>query len=278
MPPHAPMEPFTHSNETSKPRNSLGFATGDPAMWPTPPGRNKPGFCYHFSVMTESAPFKERRRHPRHAVNDVKGTLHISTGAKVINMSVTGMAIETDTQMRVGRAYSVTLKHGADFVLKLQGTVVWCHLRGIRKTEAGDTRSVYHAGFRFEDILTEKAQELARFLEATAIIALDTRISGRFKLKLTEPVDIDTEYPFVVKTISASGLLLETETSPPEGTFFDMEIHLHGAVLQTKGRIVHTREVSDPAAGRSTQVGVEFVDTAKEDRHAIEEFIAHQLE
>jgi hypothetical protein len=248
------------------------------AAWPVALGRNNSGFCYDLSVMPESAPLKERRRHPRHPVNDVKGTLHISTGARVINMSVTGMAIETDTQMRVGRAYSVTLKHGADFVLKLSGMVVWCHLRGIRKTEAGETKSVYHAGFRFEDVLTEKAQELTRFLEATAIIALDTRISGRFKLKLTEPVDLDTEYPFVVKTISASGLLLETETSPPEGTIFDMEIHLHGAVLQTKGRIVHTREVNDDAAGRSSQVGVEFVETGETDRHAIEEFIAHQLQ
>jgi hypothetical protein len=228
--------------------------------------------------MIEKAPAKERRRHPRHQVNDVKGTLHISAGAKIINMSLTGLAVETDTQMRVGRSYSLTLKHGSDFVLRLAGTVVWCHLRGIRKTDGGETRSVYHAGFRFEDILTEKAKELTRFLEATAIIALDTRISGRFKLKLTEPVDLDTEYPFVVKTISASGLLLETETAPPEGTTFEMEVHLHGAVLQARGRIVHSREVNSPKSGRITQIGVEFVDSAETDRRAIEEFIARQLQ
>jgi hypothetical protein len=192
-------------------------------------------------------------------------------------MSLTGMAVETDTQIRVGRSYSLTLKHGADFVLRLSGTVVWCHLRGIRKTDGGETRSVYHAGFRFEDILTDKAQELTRFLEATAIIALDTRISGRFKLKLTEPVNLDTEYPFVVKTISASGLLLETETTPPEGAIFDMEVRLQGAVLQTRGRIVHSREVTDPKSGRVTQIGVEFVESAEADRRAIEDFIAQQL-
>ena len=240
-------------------------------------GQDDPGFCYDVSVMTEKIPTKERRRHPRHQVNDVKGTLHFSSGAKIINMSLTGLAVETDTQMRVGRSYSLALKHANDFVLRLSGTVVWCHLRGIRKTDGGETKSVYHAGFRFEDILTEKAQELTRFLEATAIIALDTRISGRFKLKLTEPVDLDTEYPFVVKTISASGLLLETETAPPEGTIFDMEVHLHGVVLQTRGRIVHAREVNDPKTGRITQIGVEFAESAEADRRAIEEFIARQL-
>jgi c-di-GMP-binding flagellar brake protein YcgR len=230
-----------------------------------------------YSVMADKAPFKERRRHPRHPVNDVKGTLHVSTGARIINMSVTGLAVETGTQMRVGRSYSLTLKHASDFVLKLSGTVVWCHLRGVRKADSGETQSVYHAGVRFDDILTEKAEELTRFLEATAIIALDTRISGRFKLKLTEPVDLDTEYKFVVRTISASGLLIETEMSPPVGTVFDMEMQLHGAELHIKGRIVHTREITDDEKGRVSQIGVEFLDTAETDRRAIEEFVAQHL-
>jgi hypothetical protein len=257
--------------------NSRRFGMVRRARKATLAGWVNPGFCYDFSVTMETMPTKERRRHPRHQVNDVEGTLHFSSGAKIINMSLTGMAVETDTQMRVGRSYSLTLKHGADFVLRLSGAVVWCHLRGIRKTDGGETKSVYHAGFRFEDVLTEKAQELTRFLEATAIIALDTRISGRFKLKLTEPVDLDTEYPFVVKTISASGLLLETETTPPEGTIFDMEVRLHGVVLETRGRIVHTREVTDPKKGRVTQIGVEFVESAEAERRAIEDFIAQQL-
>jgi len=227
--------------------------------------------------MKAKTPTAERRRSPRHPVGDVEGTLHISTGAKILNMSVTGMAVETDTQMRVGRSYSLTLRHADDFVLRLSGTVIWCHLRGVRKTETGQTMSVYHAGFRFEDVLTEKAEELTRFLEATAIIALDTRISGRFKLKLTEPVNLDTEYRFVVKTISASGILIEAETPLPAGTVFDLEIHLHGAVLQTKGRVVHARDATAADGARATQVGLEFVETAETDRHAIEEFIARQL-
>ncbi len=221
---------------------------------------------------------KERRRHPRHPVQDVTGTLHINTGAKILNMSVTGMAVETDTQLRVGRSYSLTLRHADDFVLRLSGTVIWCHLRGIKKTERGQTTSVYHAGFQFEDILTEKAEELTRFLEATAIIALDTRISGRFKLKLTEPVALGTDYRFVVKTISASGILIESEMPPSVGSVFDMEIHLHGAVLQTRGRVVHTRAAADTQGGRAAQIGIEFVETAETDRRAIEEFIARQLQ
>ena len=226
--------------------------------------------------MNATKPPTERRRNPRHAVGDVTGRLHISTGAKILNMSVTGMAVETTTQMRVGRSYSLTLRHADDFELRLSGTVIWCQLRGIKKSRSGDTVSVYHAGFQFEDVLTEKVDELTRFLEATAIITLDTRISGRFRLKLTEPVDLDTEFRFVVKTISASGVLIEAETPLPAGSVFDMEIHLHGAALRTRGRVVHVRDADHTV--RVAQMGIEFVEAAPADRQAIEEFISRQLQ
>jgi len=228
--------------------------------------------------MKGKAHTKERRRNPRHPVADVTGMLHVSTGARILNMSVTGMAVETETQLRLGRSYSLTLRHAEDRVLNLSGTLVWCHLRGVKKAGTGQTTSVYHAGFVFDDILTEKADELTRFLEATAIIALDTRISGRFKLKLTEPVDLDTQYRFVVKTISASGLLIEAETPLPVGTAFDMEIQLQGTTLQTMGRVVHTRMVGDAGRGRTCEIGIEFTETAGQGRQAIEEFISRQLQ
>jgi hypothetical protein len=56
-----------------------------------------------------------------------------------------------------------------------------------------------------------------------------------------------------------------------------MEVKLRGVVLQTRGRIVHAREVTDPKKGRVTQIGVEFVESADADRRAIENFIAQQL-
>ncbi len=193
-------------------------------------------------------------------------------------MSLTGMAVETETQLRVGRSYSLTLRHADDRVLNLAGTLVWCHLRGVKKAGSGQTTSVYHAGFAFDDTLTEKAEELTRFLEATAIITLDTRISGRFKLKLAEPVDVDTKYRFVVKTISASGILIEADTPLPVGTAFDMEIHLQGATLQTAGRVVHNRMVGDSGPGKTCEIGIEFTESAGQGRQAIEEYVSRQLQ
>ncbi len=222
-------------------------------------------------------PIVERRRSARYAVEGVQGTLHLSTGAKILNMSLTGMAVETDTQLRVSRSYSLALRHGDGFVLRLSGTVVWCHLRTLRKSEDGAARSVYHSGIRFDDTLTDKAIELTHFLEATAVIAVEQRISGRFKLKFAKPVDVDAAYRFAVKTISASGVLIETDVPAAVGTVFDMEVELHGAVLEARGRVAHSRDVPDAARGRVSLLGIEFVQLKEKDRRLLEEFITRQL-
>lgn len=241
--------------------------------------RGKNLFWYDFLKMEQGkTPIVERRRSPRYPVEGVQGTLHISTGAKILNMSLTGMAVETDTQMRVSRSYSLALRHGEEFVVRLSGTVVWCHLRTLRKTESGETKSVYHAGFRFDDTLTDRAIELTHFLEATAVIAVEQRISGRFKLKFAKPVDLDTAYRFTVKTISASGVLIETDVPAAVGTVFDMETDLHGVTLEARGRVANSREVSDAQQGRVSLLGIEFVQMQDRDRRALEEFIASHLQ
>lgn len=221
---------------------------------------------------------QERRRRPRHVVQNVEGTLHISADAKILNMSLTGLAVETDTQLRVGRTYSLTLRHGVDHSVRLSGTVVWCHLRSLRRSETGDTRPIYVAGVRFEQALTDRAAELARMLEATAVVAVEKRVSGRFKVNVPEPVSVAAEYHFGVKTISALGLMVETEAALALGTVIDVELHVDGATLRAKGRIAHVREVRDPGAARVSHLGIEFVETTDADRKAIEQFIADSLQ
>jgi hypothetical protein len=223
-------------------------------------------------------PIVERRRKARYPVEGVQGTLHVSSGAKILNMSLTGMAVETDMQVRVGRSYSLALRHGEEFALKLSATVVWCHLRTLRKTENGESKSVFHAGFRFDDTLTEKAIDLTHFLEATAVIAVDQRISGRFKLKFAKAVELDAACQFTVKTISASGVLIETDMPAAVGTVFDMETNLQGATLEARGRVVHSREVPDARRGRVSLLGIEFVKITEKDRRALEAYITSQLQ
>ncbi len=210
-------------------------------------------------------------------MRDVKGTLHLSADAKILNMSLTGMAVETDAQMKVGRTYSLTLRHGNEHALRMAGSVVWCHLRGLRRNETGDTRTVYEAGICFQEALTDQAAALARMLGATAVVAVEKRISGRFKVNVAEPVSVSSDYHFVVKTISTFGLLVETEASPPLGTVIEVEVNMNGHTFRSRGRVAHLRELSSADGTRTSQLGVEFVETSEAERRAIEEFIGRHL-
>ena len=203
--------------------------------------------------------------------------LHLAAEAKILNMSLTGMAVETDAQMKVGRTYSLTLKHGSDRDLRLAGSVVWCHLRGLRRNQTGDSKTVYEAGICFQEALTEQAADLARMLGATAVIAVEKRISGRFKVNVAEPVSVRSDYHFVVKTISTVGLLIETEAAPPLGTVIEVEMTLNGHTFRGRGRVAHTHEISSADGDHRSQLGVEFVETSAAERAAIEEYIGGHL-
>ncbi len=220
----------------------------------------------------------ERRRSPRHPVNDVKGTLHLCSDAKILNMSLTGMAVETNASMKVGRAYSLTLKYGNEQTIRLSGSVVWCHLRGLRRNEAGENRTVYEAGICFQEALTGRTEELARMLGATAVVAVEKRISGRFKLDVAEPVSVRSTHDFMVKTISTVGLLIETEEAAPIGSHVEVEVNLHGRTLTCRGRVAHLHELGGNGDAPRTQLGIEFVEPSAAERLMVEEFIRGQLD
>jgi len=220
---------------------------------------------------------RERRRSARHVVRDVKGTLHLAADAKIMNMSLTGMAVETDSPLRVGKKYSLGIRHGEGLSLRLSGVVVWCQVRSLRRGASADSKPVYAAGIQFDDALTETASDLARILRATAVIAVEKRISGRFSVDLPEPVNLNATYPFEVKTISTVGLLIETELLPPRDAVIDLDVDLHGYRLRARGRVAHTSEVTGASGATASRVGVEFLDLLQEDRKAVEAFIGHHL-
>jgi hypothetical protein len=219
----------------------------------------------------------ERRRSPRHAVHEVHGTMHISSDAKVLNMSLIGMAVQSGTAMRVGRSYAITLTNNQKHEFRLQGTVVWCRLRALKKSERGDTSPLYEAGFKFADTLSDKADSLLRFMQESAVVALEQRVSGRFKVNLDRPVSLNTQCDFVIRSISSEGLLIETEVVPEPTEMLEMELALDDRPLTLKGRIIHSREVEGGEARRFVQVGVAFAELGDADRRAIEAYIARKL-
>ena len=217
------------------------------------------------------------RRSPRYPVDDVMGTLHFNTEARVHNVSLTGVALETSLPVRVGRTYTVTLRHDSEQTISLTAKVVWCHLQGTRKNHLGESIPVYEAGLSFTDTLTESASQLVGFLQRAAIITVGQRVTGRFRFKDDKLISLETEYGFSVKNLSARGMLLETELAPQIDSVFDLEVALPAYTLQTRARVIQARENRLEEKRTVSEVEVEFVDFPASDQERLAEFIAGEL-
>lgn len=220
---------------------------------------------------------EEKRRNPRYPVRDVEGTLLFNIQARILNLSLTGMAVETGTSMRVGRTYSLTLRHGSES-LRLAGEVAWCQLRRTRKTHGGDTAPVYEAGIHFEGMLSDRAKQLLHLLEESAIISLETRIAGRFQIADGQPVRMESEQDFLVTQVSASGLQIATEVAPEQDALYTLDLRLPKKTVRTECRVASVRSVEAPEARTSYHVGLEFSGMSAEDRKALETFIVDELQ
>jgi len=218
------------------------------------------------------------RRGRRFPVENVLGKLHFNTEARVLNVSLTGVALESALPVRVGRCYSITLRHDDEQVVTLSGKVAWCHLKGTRRSEAAETTPVYAAGLAFDDTLTEKAGQLIRFLEHAAIITVGQRVTGRFKVAAAQVISLATEHEFVVKSLSSRGMLIETDLSPETGAVFEIEAALPGYTLQTRARVAGVKESRLAEKRVLAEVELEFVGLGNAERSRLSDFIAAELE
>ncbi|HPC84367.1 MAG TPA: PilZ domain-containing protein [Thermoanaerobaculaceae bacterium] len=220
---------------------------------------------------------EERRRNERYAVQDVRGTLLLSTEARILNMSLTGMAVETDSRLRLGRVYSLKLQHDSELPIPLTATVVWCQLRQAKGQGSPDARIAYVSGLQFEGILSEKAHDLLAFLQSAAVVSVQTRVCGRFRARFAETVALDTEYEFEVRKISRSGMLIATDLVAEQDSTFDMEVQLEDGLFRARGRVAYVRPTSTRQGGGAVELGVEFTEMTEPDRALLAAFIGRQI-
>jgi hypothetical protein len=219
----------------------------------------------------------ERRKYRRFSTDEVGGIFSYSVNAGIDNLSLGGFAVRTNSQLQVGRIYSFRLGDDRDSV-QLEGKVKWCRLAGTVKLESGDVAPVYSAGVAFEGILTTAAEKLQLFMERNVIIDVERRIFGRLKVEREADIDLATESRFLIKQLSASGMLIVTELSPKPESLVDVELQLGAHVLRWKGRVVHAAEVGLVEEDLRYRVGIEFVEPPKSQQQVLMDFIRNELE
>lgn len=219
--------------------------------------------------MTDS---DNRRRFDRYAADDLQGSFSYAVEAVVLNISLGGFAVRTATQLTIGRMYRFRLGSG-DNSVHLTGTVQWCKMAGTEKLESGDVVPVYKAGIAFDEVMTEQAIELRQFLEKSIVVDVKRRIFGRFKASRSQPVKLESSSKFLVKQISMSGVLVESETALDTDEVFDFEVRLDRRKFASVVRVAHVVEAQDPDVSHRYRMGLEFVETEPQHRDLLEEFI-----
>jgi hypothetical protein len=217
----------------------------------------------------------DRRRAKRYPVENLFGSILMKSDATVLNVSMTGIEIEATAGLRIGRSCAVTFGDGRDAV-RLTGTVVRCLLQQTRRNQRGEIEPVYHAGIRFDGVLSHPAEQLMNFIKANARIDMDRRLFGRFALLKDGPVTLGTSHELLVRTLSLTGVRVETNIGPTPGAVVDLEVALgDNSGMHTRARVVASAaappgqaEVED-----SFFVDLEFVDMPSSDRGRLDRFI-----
>jgi len=220
---------------------------------------------------------QERRRSPRFDVSGVQGTFQFTLDMTVVNLSVSGMAVETNHRLTVGRRYLFKVYDGG-IQVSLPGTVAWCVLGRTKRDEGGSVRPVYRAGIQFDEVLTEQARTLLDLIEAKAVIEPQARLFGRFAVRSGDAIHVDAREEFLVRRLSASGMLVEAPFVPEVGTTVAIDMELGGKRLAGSGRAVYVRPLADEGdEEEKAEIGLEFIELSPEGRRALESFISGRL-
>jgi hypothetical protein len=221
---------------------------------------------------------RDQRRHRRYDVDGVRGSLLFSLDARILNMSLTGMAIETSSLLHMGSSYSLRVAH-AGGQLRFKTYVKWCHLERNERTPEGDSHPVYQAGLDFREILDESALQVLAFLEEHIIVELDRRLGGRFHLASQPPAALVERHDFEVRRLSLGGLLVETEWEPSLEAEVELEISTGRTTLHSRGRVRSVLpSIGDPDGGPLYAVGLELTGVAPDDRRALAALVENLLE
>ncbi len=216
---------------------------------------------------------QDRRTHKRYEVDNLSGHLTFILDVKILNMSLDGMAIETNKLVTVNRDYSVKLECN-DENIRLTGKVVWSTLARTAHLPNGDVVPIYRAGLKFEKVLSEKAHKINKFIEKNRVLKLEHRLYGRFKID-SKNATIHLPHDFTIKKISLSGMLIETDLPLEEHTTYDIAIQLReGEEIFPR---VQVRNLLREESSNRYSIGVAFVNLSDNDRKKLEAYLK-QLE
>ena len=118
---------------------------------------------------------QERRNYKRYKLDvmNIHGEIPFASNVKLLNISLSGVLLETDRRPEMGNSYILKLE-SENAILTLQGIVIRSTLNKNKKDFKGDIIPTYTAGMHFRNLSNGKIIEIARFIN-DHLISEDTQ-------------------------------------------------------------------------------------------------------
>jgi len=213
---------------------------------------------------------QNQRRHKRYRLDslEINGKMSLADKVEIIDISLSGVSLKVDKKLELGKEYLIRLgDRGKEFDVK--GVIVRSEVCGIEGKANGNSTDVYAAGMMFNGGQMDK---LAMFLygidqkKKMNAVAAERRLNVRFQI--TIPGENILSYPaqFKVRTISLSGMLIQTDHPLEIESRLPMGLSLHDDNrVNIIGRVV-TCQKKEEGGHTYYEIGVEFMDVAEKDK------------
>ena len=242
----------------------------------------------------------ERRRYPRVYEPGLDGRLPRRIDAKLVDISLSGAGFETRVQLNSETHYRLVLGRPQSQVIERVGRLVWNRMSETnRSSDEGERAAVYRSGLHFEDSTPQTSSELLAFIESSG--ALERAISAdyknreapvasydfedqlasertatRYDLAHEEPLFLEAEYAFVVKSLSLGGVLIETVVASDVGQEVTLDLDLPRETVRLTGRVISV-ERQQGHTRPHFRMALEFVDVDEARRVALSRYLDRHL-
>lgn len=217
------------------------------------------------------------RRHPRYAPRGLRGRMAFATQAKVVDLSLGGIGLETLDRLALRHVYSIDLDDDVRGErLHLEGQAVWHQVSSLVRTDDGQAIPIYRSGLAFRDDVTA-AEKLRSYLETNAISARGDREPPRYHIRNRAPLMLATECPFDIHTISLAGMLVDVELLPAPGSSVDLMVDLPGGELEVRARVVGVFHPPREQPEIRTKLALRFEDLPPPLAARLREYLSRQI-
>ena len=232
---------------------------------------------------------QERRYYTRYSleVMNIHGEIPFATNVKILNISLSGIFIETDKRPDIGNKYVLKLEHeGRE--LTLQGIVIRSNLKRSLKDSEGKTVLKYTSGIHFINVSDKKLIEIAKFIKENIVdnrnqtlqfndiyLRDGLRLYVRFLIEDLKKVSLHIRQGYYhVTNISLGGIQIESEHEMETDEILLTEINLpEDKVISFLGKI-KACNLSENIDSGLYEIALEFIDISEQDQETLLGFIS----